>query len=329
MFHFFFLRNSLGLHYPKSWQPRRVSWIFQLKTFSTSKIDRIQTSYRLLCKKRNPKEYPLKFGFHLQLQRRKRKKRKKSRVYTSFQEKFPGKREKNDVAETKERASGLARFANFFSRGSHATIKERNFPVVARGRHGSSPPRRCRRALAACTRVNVRMSQLNFLVSLFSPVQLACPTATLVAFHLTILSTKLRPAGDAEKAGRKRNGRRRGEGERRGRWKRGEQRIVPTGFTRSLWTGKRGDTSLVCEGGGRRYLAVCDSNNEGSLEVHSADVLSWAKLMRFLFLQFRCFVLDFVLASPPWTPNFFFFCDRNNGGESWMHTDYLIETNRF
>lgn len=140
MFHFFFLRNSLGLHYPKSWQPRRVSWIFQLKTFSTSKIDRIQTSYRLLCKKRNPKEYPLKFGFHLQLQRRKRKKRKKSRVYTSFQEKFPGKREKNDVAETKERASGLARFANFFSRGSHATIKERNFPVVARGRHGSSPP---------------------------------------------------------------------------------------------------------------------------------------------------------------------------------------------
>lgn len=54
--------------------------------------------------------------------------------------------------------------------------------------------------------MNVRMSQLNFLVSLFSPVQLACPTATLVAFHLTILSTKLRPAGDAEKAGRKRNG---------------------------------------------------------------------------------------------------------------------------
>lgn len=79
----------------------------------------------------------------------------------------------------------------------------------------SSPPPRRRRALAACTRVNVRMSQLNFLVSLFSPVQLACPTATLVAFHLTILSTKLRPAGDAEKAGRKRNGRRGGEGERR------------------------------------------------------------------------------------------------------------------
>lgn len=61
--------------------------------------------------------------------------------------------------------------------------------------------------------MNVRMSQLNFLVSLFSPVQLACPTATLVAFHLTILSTKLRPAGNAEKAGRKRNGRRRDEGD--------------------------------------------------------------------------------------------------------------------
>lgn len=217
-FIFFFLRNSLGLHYPKSWQPRGVSWIFQLKTFSTSKIDRIQTSYRLLCKKRNPKEYPLKFGFHLQLQRKKRKKRKKSRVYTSFQEKFPGKRGKkrccgNEGARIRTRSfrqlflSRLARDyqrAQFPSRGERAPRKS---PLP--------PPRRCRRALAACTRVNVRMSQLNFLVSLFSPVQLACPTATLVAFHLTILSTKLRPAGDAEKAGRKRNGRRGGEGERR------------------------------------------------------------------------------------------------------------------
>lgn len=53
------------------------------------------------------------------------------------------------------------------------------------------------------------------------------------------------------------------------------------------------------EEGKRRYLTVCDSNNEGSLEVHSTDVLSWAKLMRFLFLQFRCFVLDPVLTSSP------------------------------
>lgn len=97
----------------------------------------------------------------------------------------------------------------FLSSRSHATYQRAQFPS-----RGERAPRkfRQRRALAACTRVNVRMSQLNFLVS-SSSVQFACRTATLVAFHLTILSTKLRPVEDAEKAGRKRNGRRRGEGE--------------------------------------------------------------------------------------------------------------------
>ena len=151
-----------------------------------------------------------------------------------FREKFPREARKNDVAHP-----GLARFANFFSLDSHATIQERNFPS-----RGERAPRkfRQRRALAACTRVNVRMSRLDFLVSLSSAARFACSNATLVAFRLTILSTKLRPV--RRETERKRNG----EVGARRRWKRGEQRIVPTGFTRSLWTGRRGDTSLVCEG---------------------------------------------------------------------------------
>lgn len=102
-----------------------------------------------------------------------------------FREKFPREARKNDVAHP-----GLARFANFFSLDSHATIEERNFPS-----RGERAPRkfRQRRALAACTRVNVRMSRLDLLVSLSSAARFACSNATLVAFRLTILSTKLRP----------------------------------------------------------------------------------------------------------------------------------------
>lgn len=224
-----------------------------------------------------------------------KKKRKNHGVYTSFQEKFPGKKTRC-CGDEGAHISGLARF--FFSLGSHATIKERNFPVVARGRHGSSARDALWRRARAWT---LRMFQLNFLVSLSSAAQFACPTATLVAFHLTILSTKLRPVGDAEKAGRKRNGRRRGEGETEMETRRAtdcSNRVYEVPVDRKA----RGHVARREEEGERRYLTVCDSNNEGSLEVHSTDVLSWAKLMRFLFLQFRCFVLDPVLTSSPWTP---------------------------
>lgn len=228
----FFLsrRNSLGLYYPKSCQtPRRVSWIFQLKTFSNFKNS---TGFKQAfpCKKPNPAP---SFEIWLPNYKMKKKKRKIMASILLFREKFPREARKNDVAHP-----GLARFANFFSLDSHATIEERNFPS-----RGERAPRkfRQRRALAACTRVNVRMSRLDFLVSLSFAARLACPNATLVAFRLTILSTKLRPV-------RRGNGTKDGEVGARRRWKRGEQRIVPTGFTRSLWTGRRGDTSLVCEG---------------------------------------------------------------------------------
>lgn len=154
-----------------------------------------------------------------------------------FREKFPREARKNDVVHP-----GFARFANFFSLDSHATIEERNFPS-----RGERAPRkfRQRRALAACTRVNVRMSRLDFLVSLSSVARFACPTRRSLLFVLRYF----RPSCDrfGEETERKRNG----EVGARRRWKRGEQRIVPTGFTRSLWTGRRGDTSLVCEGEGR------------------------------------------------------------------------------
>lgn len=147
-----------------------------------------------------------------------------------FREKFPREARKNDVAHP-----GLARFANFFSLDSHATIEERNFPS-----RGERAPRkfRQRRALAAWT--------------------FACPDSTFsFPFPPSRGSRVQRDARcfssydtfDQVATGseRKRNER----GTERRRWKRGEQRIVPTGFTRSLWTGRRGDTSLVCEGEGR------------------------------------------------------------------------------
>lgn len=212
-----------------------------------------------------------------------------------FREKFPREARKNDVAHP-----GLARFANFFSLDSHATIEERNFPS-----RGERAPRkfRQRRALAACTRVNVRMSRLDFLVSLSSAARFACSNATLVAFRLTILSTKLRPV-------RRGNGtkeERRGGGETEMETRRAtdcSNRVYEVPVDRKA----RGHVARLRgreeREEGRRYLAVCDSNNEGNLEVHSADVLSWAKLMRFLFLQFRCFVLN--LASLNIESNFFF-----------------------
>lgn len=148
-----------------------------------------------------------------------------------FREKFPREARKNDVAHP-----GLARFANFFSLDSHATIEERNFPS-----RGERAPRkfRQRRALAAWT--------------------FACPDSTFsfpfppprgsrvrTRRSLLFVLRYFRPSCDrfGEETERKRNG----EVGARRRWKRGEQRIVPTGFTRSLWTGRRGDTSLVCEG---------------------------------------------------------------------------------
>ena len=212
-----------------------------------------------------------------------------------FREKFPREARKNDVAHP-----GLARFANFFSLDSHATIEERNFPS-----RGERAPRkfRQRRALAACTRVNVRMSRLDLLVSLSSAAWFVCSNATLVAFRLTILSTKLRPV-------RRGNGtkeERRGGGETEMETRRAtdcSNRVYEVPVDRKA----RGHVARLRgreeREEGRRYLAVCDSNNEGSLEVHSADVLSWAKLMRFLFLQFRCFVLN--LASLNVESNFFF-----------------------
>lgn len=171
----FFLsrRNSLGLYYPKSCQtPRRVSWIFQLKTFSNFKNS---TGFKQAfpCKKPNPAP---SFEIWLPNYKMKKKKRKIMASILLFREKFPREARKNDVAHP-----GLARFANFFSLDSHATIEERNFPS-----RGERAPRkfRQRRALAACTRVNVRMSRLDFLVSLSSVARFACPTRRSLLFVL-------------------------------------------------------------------------------------------------------------------------------------------------
>lgn len=208
-----------------------------------------------------------------------------------FREKFPREARKNDVAHP-----GLARFANFFSLDSHATIEERNFPS-----RGERAPRkfRQRRALAACTRVNVRMSRLDFLVSLSSVARFACPTRRSLLFVLRYF----RPSCDrfGEETERKRNGETEMETRRATDCSNRVYEVPVDRKARGHVARLRGREERE---EGRRYLAVCDSNNEGSLEVHSADVLSWAKLMRFLFLQFRCFVLN--LASLNVESNFFF-----------------------
>lgn len=145
-----------------------------------------------------------------------------------FREKFPREARKNDVAHP-----GLARFANFFSLDSHA--KSAISHLVARGRHGSSARdalwRRARAWTFACPDSTF---SFPFPPSRGSRVQRD-------ARCFSSYDTFDQVATGSE---RKRNER----GTERRRWKRGEQRIVPTGFTRSLWTGRRGDTSLVCEG---------------------------------------------------------------------------------
>lgn len=149
-----------------------------------------------------------------------------------FREKFPREARKNDVAHP-----GLARFANFFSLDSHA--KSAISHLVARGRHGSSARdalwRRARAWTFACP-------DSTFSFPFPSPRGSRVRTRRSLLFVLRYF----RPSCDrfGEETERKRNG----EVGARRRWKRGEQRIVPTGFTRSLWTGRRGDTSLVCEG---------------------------------------------------------------------------------
>lgn len=221
--------------------------IFQLETFWNFK--NWQDSNELPCSLfRAKNEHPLKFGFRYNY--KKKKERKKSRVYTGFQEKFTRKWGKNDVAETKERASGLANFFSLVARTR--LIKERNFPVVARGRHGSSARgalwRRARASTFACPN------------STFSFPPPPCSSRVGPQRSLLFILRYFRRSCDRLKMRRRLagNGTEDGEVRARRRWKRGEQRIVPTGFTRSLWTGKRGDTSLVCEEeGGEGVILPC------------------------------------------------------------------------
>lgn len=124
----------------------------------------------------------------------------------AFKRNFPGK--KRDVAETKERAfpDSLVSFS------LQARTRLSKSAISQSWREGATevPPET--RSDGVHAREHFACSNSTFSFPFPLP-QFACPTATLVAFHLTILSTKLRPVGDAEKAGRKRNGRRRGEGE--------------------------------------------------------------------------------------------------------------------
>lgn len=208
-----------------------------------------------------------------------------------FREKFPREARKNDVAHP-----GLARFANFFSLDSHA--KSAISHLVARGRHGSSARdalwRRARAWTFACPDSTF---SFPFPPSRGSRVQRD-------ARCFSSYDTFDQVATGSE---RKRNERWRGGGETEMETRRAtdcSNRVYEVPVDRKA----RGHVARLRGRGkreeGRRYLAVCDSNNEGSLEVHSADVLSWAKLMRFLFLQFRCFVLN--LASLNVESNFFF-----------------------
>lgn len=206
-----------------------------------------------------------------------------------FREKFPREARKNDVAHP-----GLARFANFFSLDSHA--KSAISHLVARGRHGSSARdalwRRARAWTFACPD-----STFSFP---FPP-----PRGSRVRTRRSLLFVLryFRPSCDrfGEETERKRNGETEMETRRATDCSNRVYEVPVDRKARGHVARLRGREERE---EGRRYLAVCDSNNEGNLEVHSADVLSWAKLMRFLFLQFRCFVLN--LASLNVESNFFF-----------------------
>lgn len=291
-FFFFFLRNSLGLYYPKSCQPRRASWILQLKTFSNFKNWRDSNELPLAfpCKKRNPaQEHPLKFPPQLQNEK---EEEKSWRLYQLSREIS---REKNAMLRRRRSAHFRTRSFLFLSRLAR-DYQRAQFPS-----RGERAPRkfRQRRALTACTRVNTSHvpTQLSRFPFLCRAVRVSDRNARCFSSYDTFdeVATGWRCGEGWQETERKT--------ERRGRD--GDGNEESNGL---FQPGLRGPCGQESEGtrreeeGKRRYLTVCDSNNEGSLEVHSTDVLSWAKLMRFLFLQFRCFVLDPVLTSSPWTP---------------------------
>lgn len=167
----------------------------------------------------------------------------------AFKRNFPGK--KRDVAETKERAfpDSLVSFS------LQARTRLSKSAISQSWREGATevPPETRSDGVHAREHFACSNSTFSF------PFPLPRSSRVRPQRSLLFILRYFRRSCDRLEMRRRLagNGTEDGEARARRRWKGGEQRIVPTGFTRSLWTGKRGDTSLVARKRGKGVILPC------------------------------------------------------------------------
>lgn len=153
----------------------------------------------------------------------------------AFKKNFPGK--KRDVAETKER--GFPDSLVSFSLQARTRLSKSAISQSWREGATEVPPETRSDGVHAREHFACSNSTFSF------PFPLPRSSRVRPQRSLLFILRYFRRSCDRLEMRRRLagNGTEDGEARARRRWKRGEQRIVPTGFTRSLWTGKRGDTS--------------------------------------------------------------------------------------